>query len=422
MTKPLIQTPKGFRDLLPEQMVVKNHLVSLFRRVFETFGFSPLETPTLEYADILLGKYGPEADKLLYTFTDRGGRSLGLNYDLTVPTARVLSQYRDIQKPFKRYQIQPAYRAENPQKGRYRQFTQCDFDIIGSSSPLADAEILAVISQSLLDLKLPGFTININSRPVLYSLMSELKIAKDRWPEVLRVVDKLDKSTPEDLDAELVAKGSPARFFSTVILPRLNEVEAAYQDNQKTSDPYLNEVISLALSLGVDAAHLKFTPSIVRGLDYYTGPIFETVVSSPKIGSVTGGGRYDHLIAALGGPDLPAVGSTIGLDRLIDVITELNLLPELSPAPKILITIFSPELLSASLKTVSSLRQLGISAEIFLDSSAPIDKQLKYADRRGISFSLLLGPSEVDSGNVTIKNMKTGDQKTVPLSAVADLI
>lgn len=410
--------PKGFRDHLPETMVIRNRIRKILTEVFERYGFQPLETPTLENAGTLMGKYGAEADKLLYLFKDRGDRHVGLNYDLTVPTARVLAAYGQLVKPFKRYQIQPAYRAENPQKGRYRQFTQCDIDIVGTNSPLADAEILAVINDSLEALGLANFSIYFNSRPVLYRICQELGLPEKSWNTILQTVDKADKLEPEALDDELLAKGFADKLYTGQIKGMLEELETAFANSNLTGDSNLDEVYRSALEMGVPGPNLKFKPSIVRGLDYYTGSIFETVVSEPKIGSVTGGGRYDQLIGQLGGPNLPAVGTTIGLDRIADVIAQLRLWPQLNAAPKVLVTVFNPTFLRESLKIAQALRDDLINTEVYLDAQDRLEKQLKYANKRGIPFCLIIGEEEVKKQAAVLKNMTTGDQQILALPEI----
>lgn len=399
------QTLKGFRDFLPNQMYIRNRVIDTLRRVFESYGFAPLQTPTLEYADVLTGKYGEEADKLLYLFEDRGGRQIGLNYDLTVPTARVMSQYTDLPLPFKRYQIQPSYRAENPQRGRYRQFTQCDIDILGSSSPLADAEILAVINDSLIALGFPDFTIRINSRQLLNRLLDQAQVPQDLIGSALQAIDKLDKKSVADVRQELKDRGLDP--------DAIDRLFTSLENLQLKDDPQLQQVIDYAQSLGVK--NLKFDAFLVRGLDYYTGPIFETVVEKPKIGSITGGGRYDKLIQQLGGPDLPATGTTIGLDRLCDVIEELALWPELQTTTQVLVANF-PGQEKTSLELAQQLRQAGTNAEVYLDSQAKLDKQFKYADKKGLPFVAIIGEKEAQDGTVTLKTMATRTQEslTVP--------
>lgn len=412
------QTLKGFRDFLPAAMRVRNYVLGVFKNVFESFGFEPLETPSLEYAETLLGKYGEEADRLVYTFEDRGGRKVAMPYDLTVPTAKVLSLYQnEIPLPFKRYQIQKVFRAEKPQKGRYREILQCDIDTFGIASPLADAEIIAVIYTVLKRLNFEKFTVRINSRRALFRLLKETGIKdKKQQLNVLRVIDKLDKKGGAAVKKELLEKGI-ANSTGDSILTLLSAAKP---------DENLARLLRFVKEFGVDEKFYKFDPTLVRGLDYYTGPIFETVVEKPKVGSITGGGRYDNLVKRLGGPDIPATGTTIGLDRICDIVEELGLLKEgLKPFTQILVTVFTNEqsknlTIKQSLTLANRLRAEGIYTEVYLDPTAPLAKQLKYADRKGIPFVAILGPEEVKSGKAALKNMKSGEQKLLSPSQVSE--
>lgn len=407
------RTLAGFRDFLPEEMAVRRKVMEILRRVFETYGFSEMQTPALEYQDILLGKYGEEAEKLMYLFEDQGKRAIGLRYDLTVPTARVVAQYPNLAKPFKRYQIQQVYRADKPQKGRYREVTQCDIDTFGTTSPLADAEIIAVIYESLLALGFKSFTIRLNSRQVLFDLMRKAGVSEERYLTMIQTIDKLDKKTRTDVEKELEDKGL-SKDQATDIFRSIED--AVPDDNLKT-------VMDFARQLGVPNEIIKFDPVLSRGLDYYSGSIFETVVTEPKIGSITGGGRYDQLIGQFTGQNVPAVGTTLGLDRIADVISELKLWPEMEKTKtKVLVTIFSPNLLNNSLRILNDLRNLGIPTEIYLDQTTKLDKQLKYADQKGIPYAVILGPEEAEKNLVTVKNLRTKEQKTIPAENVLDEI
>ena len=389
------QTLKGFRDFLPETMAIRNRVINTLKQVFESYGFAELATPTLEYAEVLTGKYGEEAEKLMYLFKDQGDRNVGLKYDLTVPLARVMAQYPDLPKPFKRYQIQPAFRAENTQKSRYREFYQCDIDTVGTTSLYADAEILAVISDSLKALGFTDFTIRINSRKILFGITNSTS--------VLQSLDKLDKKSETEVKQELADKG--------LVVDEISEIFASLKS--ATADADLQLVMNLAQQLGV--TQLKFDPTLVRGLDYYTGTIFETVVTQPKIGSITGGGRFDNLISSLGGPNLPAVGTTLGLDRICDVIAELNLWPDLSPtSTQILVTVFNPDLMDKSIELSIKLRRGKVAIELYPDDQTKLEKQLKYASDKGIPYVAILGPEEIAKNLVTLKNMSTGEQKQLP--------
>ncbi len=397
------QTLKGFRDFLPDEMRIRNFVLGVCKEVFESFGFEPLETPSLEYASTLLGKYGEEADRLVYTFKDRGGRDVGLIYDLTVPISRVLATYGNkIPLPFKRYQIQRVWRAEKPQKGRFREFVQCDFDIFGVASPLADAEIIAVIYQVLKRLGFEDFTIYINSRQVLSDLLRDLGIkTKERYLSALRTIDKRDKEGKEKVKRELREKGLD------MVAEKMEVIEKAKPDAN------LKQTIDFAKRLGVNGRNLKFVPDMVRGLDYYTGPVFEVVVPNFP-GSLAGGGRYNNLIKQMGGPNVPATGASIGLDRICELVKEKRLLrEELKPAIQVLVTIFDESLADESLKLTTMLQSMDVFTEIYLDPSAKLDKQLKYADRKGIPYVIILGPDEIKSDKVTIKDLRTGEQEMV---------
>ena len=407
------KTLPGFRDFLPEQMAIRKRVIGILEAVFEKYGFQPLETPALEYQDILLGKYGEEAERLIYLFSDRGERDVGLKYDLTVPLARVIAQYPNLPRPFKRYQIQTVWRAEKPQKGRYREFTQCDVDIVGSSSPLADAEIIAIMYDSLKALGFKKFRIRINSRQVLFKILEEAGAPKDRYLTILQSVDKLDKKTPDEVRVELAEKLIPNSVVEMVFT-----LLKSAKPNEN-----LGEILGLLGKLGVDEKYYVFDPVLSRGLDYYTGAVFETVVEEPKIGSIIGGGRYDKLIGSFTGVDISTVGTSFGLDRIVDVICELNLWPKVtSSATKVLVTIFSPDLLDKSLDVVKRLRSIGISAEIYLDTKAKLDKQLKYADEKKIPFAIILGPDEVKKNLVTVKDLRSQTQVTKKLADVIKLI
>lgn len=402
-----LSTLKGFRDFLPYDMAIRNRVTGIFRNVFEKYGFDEIMTPSLEYQDVLLGKTGQEAEKLMYLFRDPGKREVGLRYDLTVPLARFVSMYHQVlPNPFRRYQIQPVWRAENTQKGRYREIYQCDIDIIGTSSPLSDAEVLAVINEILSTLSFADYKIRLNSRTVLFSSMEKAGVDKDKWLTTIQSIDKLDKKSRDEIEKELLDKGVKSESIAEVFI----------QIAKAKPDAFLSQVIKSARKLGVDS--IDFDPSLARGLDYYTGPIFESVVAKPKIGSITGGGRFDKLMAALGGPDLPATGSTIGLDRIVDIIKELNLMPNLKPTKTdVLIGVFSQEFLSDSLDIAQKLRQNGVNCEVFTED-AKLPKQIKYASKKGVPYFAIIGPEEKKSGRVSIKNLLDGTQKTISLKDI----
>jgi len=398
---------KGFRDFLPEQMAIRQKIFSIIKNVFQSYGFDPLETPSLEYAKILLEKSGEEANKLIYRFKDQGNRDVALRYDLTVPLSRVIAQYPDIPKPFKRYQIQPVWRADKPQKGRYREFTQCDVDIVGSSSPLADAEIIVIIYDILKKIGFENFIIRINSRQILFSIMQSAGVPQNKTLSVIQSIDKLDKISFEEVKQELITKN---------IKPEI--IEKIFRLIKKAKpDLFLQQVLSLVKKLDVPKNFFRFDPVLARGLDYYTGPICEAIIEESKIGSIAGGGRYDKLIGMFTDKDIPACGTTIGIDRIIDVIKELNLWPELSSTTtQVLVTLFDKFFLNQAIEISQMLRSENINTEIYLDFEDRLEKQLKYADKKGIPFAVTFGPEEIQKNTVILKNLKTRTQKEIQKS------
>jgi len=401
-------SPKGLRDFLPETMAVRNMVIGRLRSVFEKYGFDELQTPAMESQEILLGKTGESAEKLMYLFKDPGGRDVGLRYDLTIPLARVMTENRDLTLPFKRYQIQPVWRAEKPQKGRYRQILHCDIDIVGSASPMADAEILAIINHCLVLLGFDKFKIRLNSRVVLFESMKSAKVPKDKWLTVIQSIDKLDKKSKSEVEKELNDKSL-----------NKTQIKAVFDELSKAKpDEHLQKTIVLAEKLGVEK-NLEFDPTLSRGLDYYTGPIFETVVEEPKIGSITGGGRYDTLLKDLNGPDLPATGTSFGLDRIVDVVIENNLLKDIPPtSTQVLVTVFSEKTLDKSIEIVNLLRKSGINSELYTDANTKLEKQLKYADKKSLPWAVIAGPKEILADQVVLKNLKTKRQQTVAVESL----
>lgn len=405
MQKQYLQTLKGFRDFLPAEKRGRDLVESSIKSTFELYGFEPLETPTLEYSELLLGKYGTEADKLVYSFEDRGGRQVALRYDQTVPTARVLAQYQnELGKGFRRYQIQPVFRADKPQKGRYREFVQCDADIFGVTIPLADAEIIAVYYSIYKNLGLSDIVIEINDRDTLISTLSPF--ASDTVPvySIIQSIDKLDKLTVTEVTAELVAKGMSEK----------DAVQALANIESARPSPNLESILDAVKALGVPAANLKFNPTIARGLDYYTGMIFEGKIPKES-GSVGGGGRYDKLIENLGGPSIPAVGFGLGFDRTVEVLMSRSLIPSSNQTTSTLVTIFSENLQGQSLKVASKLRNAGINTELYPDPSDKLDKQFKYADKKSIPYAIVIGEDEIKNNMVTLKSLATREQLTLPI-------
>lgn len=400
-----VQTLKGFRDFLPEDVRKRQYVINNLRSVFELFGFEPLETPTLEYAHVLTGKYGEEADRLLYTFLDRGGRKIGMRYDQTVPLARVVAQYQHaLPFPFKRYQIQPVWRAENTQKGRFREFVQCDIDTVGTSSPIADAEILAAAVKvyEKLGFPLSDVNIKINNRKNFAGIPSDAIIT----------IDKLEKIGEEGVLDELRQKGHPESF--------LNEIQS------KPIDPETELIINRYVPelVGERFSGITYTPTLARGLDYYTGSIFEVSIRGYTGGSVGGGGRYDNLIGTFSGKDIPAVGFAFGFDRMVEAMEEKGLFPAEMMGSRVLIAQLSDDdtVTKRALETAYILREEAIPTEIWPDPSQKTDRQLKYADMKRIPYVLLIGPDEMTKQIVTLKDMRYRTQESLPLEDVIDRI
>lgn len=402
MIKP--QTLKGFRDFLPEEMRLRNYVLETCKKVFESFGFEPLETPALEYASTLLGRYGDEADKLIYQFEDRGGRKVGLRYDLTVPLARVIASYSNLSRPFKRYQLQPVWRADKPQAGRFREFLQCDADIIGTKSPLADAEIIIITAKCLKKLGFEKFAILINDRWVIFDVLARTNISKEKRLSVIRTLDKWEKIKEKGVREELIKKGSPK-----------NQVDELLEEIKKARrSPNLNRIFEYLKSSNLSENQIEFLPTLARGLDYYTGMIFEVQIDGYTGGSVAGGGRYDTMIGFFAEEYIPAVGFSFGIDRLVEAIKQKGLLKDLpETTTKVLVTTFSQELLKKSLKLASKLRGVGINTDLYPEPEVRLDKQLKYANKKGIPYVIILGPEEIKEEKYTLKEMKTGKQKRV---------
>lgn len=405
-----IQTPKGFRDFLSRDARARQFITQKVQEVFERFGFEPLQTPTVEYASVILGKYGEEADRLVFRFTDRGDRELALRYDQTVPTARILVQYaHDLPRYYRRYQIQNVFRAEKPQKGRYREFTQCDIDIFGSTSPVADAEILACTYFAYKNVGYPTVILPINDRQILFSSLSPFATETVNVFSLIQSVDKLEKIGAEGVVEELTKKGLTAEAGNKA----LTSIMAAKPTES------LRRIIDCSISLGVPKEALVFSPTIARGLDYYTGMIFEPKVPEYGNGSLGGGGRYDKLIGQLGGADTPAVGIAFGFDRMVEAAEELSLIPQGKAAAQVYITIFDDESVETSLAIASRLRKAGVATEIF-PGVEKLDKQLKYADKIGTPYVIIQGPEEKGKNVVMLKNMQTKTQEELSIDAIID--
>lgn len=424
--------PRGMRDTLPQKMIQRRYVIGVVERVFERFGFEPLQTPVLELQQTLLGKYGPEAEKLIYDARHRDGKEdLALRYDLSVPLSRVVAMNPELLKPFKRYQIAPVWRAERPQKGRYREFYQCDADIVGTSSMLADAEIIAMIFTILSELGFKQFVTKLNNRKVLTALGEYSGVAPALLGGLYRALDKLDKIGRDGVRDEMVQNQIPADTVSKILdliaLP-VDDLDAwaeRFREYPRGVEGIneLKELVQFATDMGVSRERLQVDLTMVRGLEYYTGPIFETVVTEPKIGSLTGGGRYDGLIGLFSKNSLPVTGTSLGIERIIDVMDELKMYPpELgTTVVDALVTVFDADRRAASLQVAMGLRAAGIDTLVWYDLDG-LGKQLKYAAARGIPYVIIIGPDEAAADVVTIRDLKTGEQLQIPRAQAAGVL
>jgi len=426
------RVPRGMRDFLPQKMLQRQYVVGAIERVFQRFGFEPLQTPVLELRETLMGKYGEEAEKLIYDAKHREGKEdLSLRYDLTVPLTRVVATYPEIVKPFKRYQIAPVFRAERPQKGRYREFFQCDADIVGSKSMLADAEILAMIYAALQTLGFKSFVTKINNRKILTGIGQYAGVPNEMLGGLYRSIDKLDKIGADGVREEMAKGQIPAnvtdRMMGLLALPpnAFGELKELI-GNIPVALEGLNELEQLATFLGdsgVPRANYQFDFAMVRGLAYYTGPIYETVVTEPKIGSLTGGGRYDELIGLFTHQSIPTTGTSFGIERIIDVMDELAMYPARigKTVTQILVTVFNRDLVGTSIRVANELRAAGINTELALDADG-LGKQLKYAAAKAIPFALIIGPDENAAHQATLRDLASGQQTLIAQKELANAI
>jgi len=420
---------KGARDFLPEQMLHRERITDVMRTVFKKYGFAPLETPAIEYLDVLAGKYGEDADRLIYRLDYKPGTKdqAALHYDLTVPFSRVVAMNPELPFPFKRYQIQPVWRADRPQphQGRFREFYQCDIDAVGSESMLIDAEMVAIAYEVLKTLGFTTFLIKINNRKILNGITQYAGLPADMTQEVCRSIDKLDKMPWEEVRKELEEKQLPEQAIHKLgdLLNRqltldslgtaLEGIETAEKGIAET-----RELFRFLQVLGVEENHYTFDLSLARGLDYYTGPIFETkLTDQPHMGSLTGGGRYDQLIGMFTGKNMPAVGTTLGLDRIFTAMQQLNMLEPLKTSTRILVAVFSQEEMQHSVQLGVQLRKAGIATEIFPEPGK-LKKQFAYADKKGIPYMAVLGETEIRENKVTLKDFRTGQQQLISLDEV----
>lgn len=428
------QTLRGFRDFLPDQMLAREQLIDTARAVYRSYGFAPIDTPALEYAEVLLGKGGDESDKQVFRFTDQGDRDVALRFDLTVPLARFAAQHiQELGTPFRRYHIGPVWRGERPARGRYREFMQCDFDTIGSTSNAADIETLLVINDLFEKIGIERFTIRVNNRQVLNGLLEKNGL-QTHAAALLRVLDKLDKIGRDKVLQEMVEQvgiteaqaagvldmaqlsGTP-----TEILEALDRMLAG-SETGLTGLNNLRELFQTVTACGLPDGRVQLDVSIARGLDYYTGTIYETFLGDlPGIGSVCSGGRYDNLAQLFTAQKLPGVGASLGLDRMLAALEELGLAQGGSTPAPVLVTMFERDRAADYLKMARTLRQAGIGAEVFPEAKG-IGKQMKYADRKGFRAALIAGADEFATNTWQIKGLADGSQQQVPADDVVRVI
>ena len=435
MKKTLIEprTLKGFRDYLPAAMIPREQLIETAKSVYRSYGFSPIDTPALEYTEILTGKGGEESDKQMFRF-EQGGRDVALRFDLTVPFARFAAQnINELGIPFKRYHVGTVWRGERPQKGRYREFAQCDFDTIGTTSNSADIETLFVIHDLMVKIGFSDFKIHINNRMILNGLLETLGL-QTQSAAVLRALDKLPKSTPEAVIQEMREQGSLTQEQAEKVISLttvkgsseeiLDALERQLSGNScgALGVKHLKELFQSAKKAGIPSERIVLDPSIARGLDYYTGTIFETFLNAlPQIGSVCSGGRYDNLAELFTSQPLPGVGASLGLDRLLAAMQELNMLNDVSTPAPILVTQMDELYTSEYLKMARDLRLKGLNVEVYPDTKA-IKKQFKYANRHGFKIVIVAGVDDFKNQEWQVKEMQTGTQTAVAEANLFDHI
>jgi histidyl-tRNA synthetase len=427
--------PRGMRDFLPQTMIRRQYVIEVIQDVFERFGYDPLSTPAVELWDTLTGKYGPDAERLIYSVGHEGGKErLALRYDLSMPLSRVVAMYPELERPFRRYQIAPVWRGERPGKGRYREFYQCDVDIVGTASVLADAEMLDITHEILTRLGFREFVMRINNRKILTGIGQFAGVPADLLGGLHRSIDKLERIGLSGVKKELRDHRIPEyavekllellqitgdnRAMLTELKERLAEYPIALEGITE-----LEEMLRYMEDLAIPRERYQVDFSMVRGLDYYTGPIYETVVEEPRIGSIAGGGRYDELIGMFTGTSYPATGTSFGIERMVEVMEELDMFPPGIGVTisQVLVTLFDEAQLSASLQAANELRKAGLNTEFYFEND-PLGDQIRYALKKGVPFVVIVGPDEVAGGQVTIRNLPLNEQRTVERENMAQSI
>lgn len=427
---------RGFRDYLPAQVIARQQIIATIKRVYEQYGFVPLETPALEYTETLLGKYGEEGTKQIFRFVDLEGNDVAMRFDLTVPLARVVAQYPELPRPFRRYQVGPVWRFDKPDPGRFREFIQFDLDTVGSASMVADAEIIAGVCDTMEALGIERFRVRCGSRKILNSLIAFAGVDPARGSQVFRVLDKLDRIGRQGVWEELTtgrvdASGDviPGLGFDVETVARIDEflqlpsgtrrevLEAVSYLFRRVpgADEGINELRSIdeyLTALGISEEKVVYDVSLARGLDYYTGPIFETILlDAPEFGSVFGGGRYDGLVERFLGEKIPATGGSIGVDRLLAALLKLEVVQLKPSTAQVLVTVMDQTRWVEYQQITRELRRAGIKAELYLGEEKSIRKQLQYADRQKIPVAVIVGPDEFSRGEVSIKDLLEGTRR-----------
>lgn len=428
------RTLKGFRDYPPELMIPREHMLEQARRVYRSYGFAPIDTPALEYTEILLGKGGAESDKLIYRFNDHGGRDVALRFDLTVPFARFAAQYiAKLGTPFKRYAMGPVWRGENTGQGRYREFWQVDFDTIGTTSNAADVEAALVIHDLMVALGLERFEIRINNRLLLNGVLAQFGMA-DKAEAILRSLDKLPKIGRDKTSEEMTREAAISAQQAGKVLDLagttgdnraiLDQVERAFGSHERCAEGVarLRQLLDVADRSGVPQGRIRIDLSICRGLDYYTGTVYETFLTDlPDIGSVCSGGRYDNLAGLYTKQALPGVGASLGLDRLLAALEQLGAIKAISTPAPVLVVQFSADKLGDYQRIARVLRAAGVGAEVFPEAKK-VGQQLQYAERRGFRLALIAGPDEFAQGMWKVKDLARRQEVAVPEFGVVDAI
>src|SRR3989339_304903 len=428
-----LQTLKGFQDFLPDDMRLREYVINTFKKVFEKYGYEPLETPALEYAETLFGISGEEAEKLFYRFTDNGGRDVVMRYEVMVPMCRVIAQYKNqLTFPFKRYQIQRVWRAENVQKGRLREFTQCDADTIGTSSMIADAEFIQMGIEILNNFGFREFYAQISNRKLLDGMLSEYQIPENKFYGVCMTIDNIRKIGRDGVIERLMNKENLSKEVATKIVKiieqsgtneeKIKAFRKQFSENKKVSEALdeVEEILNYLEANKVNSKYYRFDPTIARGLAHYTGPVWEFEITEGNVGSVAGCGRYDNVISKYLGTDeiIPATGGSFGIERMMIVLKERQMVDFLQNSTQVLVTIFNEKTKNDSIKLANELRETGINTFLYPEPGVKLDKQLKLADRKVIPVVLILGPEEITKNEVVIKWMQQKKQEKVKLSAL----